>query len=243
MNKTQHEMPAWYPHYAKDWLTSDNVMSMGYFEKGVFIQLLSIAWVNDGLPNNEAKAKQMLGLCLEEWEACAWIVRELFYDDGTKLRNKRQEVERKKYTDKVDKLRIAGSLGGKKKRASKCLANAKQKLSYTEPEPEPDIPKGIKERWSIKKAIALSVPLNLDNEEFKKAWVDWLEHLQEKKKLPKEKSIQAQFKKLSAWGSSRSVIAINHSIAGNYQGIYEPSGSCQAKPAESINDQSYDGDI
>ena len=137
MSKTQHEMPAWYPHYAKDWLTSDNVMSMGYFEKGVFIQLLSIAWVNDGLPNNEAKAKQMLGLCLEEWEACAWIVRELFYDDGTKLRNKRQEVERKKYTDKVDKLRIAGSLGGKKKRASKCLANAKQKLSYTEPEPEP----------------------------------------------------------------------------------------------------------
>ena len=136
MNKSQHEMPLWYPHYAKDWMTSFNVMAMNYFEKGVYIDLLSMAWVNDGLPNDKAFVKQMLKLCLEEWEACAWIIDKCFYDDGTKYRNKRQEIERNKYLSKVVKLRKAGHLGGIKKASSKSKANAKQKLSYTETETE-----------------------------------------------------------------------------------------------------------
>ena len=132
MTKTQHEMPAWFKFYPKDWLTSYNVMSMSCLEKGVYIDLLAIAWVNDGIPNDQAKAKQMLKLPLQEWEKCAWILDKLFYDDGTKYRNKRQELERESYQEKVYKLRLAGSLGGKKspKKDDKksAQANAKQKL-------------------------------------------------------------------------------------------------------------------
>ena len=243
MNKTQHEMPPYYPHYAKDWLTSDNVLSMGYFEKGVFIQLLSIAWVNDGLPNDEAKAKQMLGLCLEEWEACAWIVHDLFYDDGTKLRNKRQEVERKKYHDKVAKLRIAGRLGGMKSRVSKCLANATASVKQPEPEPEPDIhiSKDIS-KWSFKKALEIPIPSNIDSPQFKAVWQEWIQHLKEKKKLPTRTAVIKQLDMLSTWGTDRGITALKHSMAGNYQGIYESNGAKQTvKP--SINDQEFGGDI
>jgi hypothetical protein len=61
------------------------------------------------------------------------------------------------------------------------------------------------------------------NNEFDKAWKDWLQHLKEKKKSPTPTAMQKQLAKCEAWGPARSIAAIENSIAGNYQGLYEPT--------------------
>ena len=66
-------------------------------------------------------------------------------------------------------------------------------------------------------------PDNLRSEAFKNIWGQWLEHLSQKKKPPTNRAIDLQLKKLSAMGEARAIAALENSICGNYQGIFESS--------------------
>ena len=77
--------------------------------------------------------------------------------------------------------------------------------------------------WTISKAKKIPLPNTLANsQKFVSLWHDWLKHLQEKKKLPKHTTVNFQLKKLEKIGLDRAIRALEHSIANNYQGIFEP---------------------
>lgn len=76
------------------------------------------------------------------------------------------------------------------------------------------------------------IPDALKTESFLKVWNDWLAHLKEKRKNPTSLAIKQQLCKLSMMGAARAIECIQHSIANNYQGLFEPNGS-SAKPQSS----------
>lgn len=87
------------------------------------------------------------------------------------------------------------------------------------------------------------IPLLLQSPEFIKAFTDWKTHLAEKKKPLKPGSMaeKQQLRKLEDMGVANAVNAIRHSIAGNYQGIFEPAGKPYAKgpaPRAEIDEES-----
>ena len=69
------------------------------------------------------------------------------------------------------------------------------------------------------------VPTELQTQAFEKAWQDWADYRKQAKlKAYTTIGAEKQLKALAAIGPDRAVVAINHSIANAYQGIYEPNG-------------------
>lgn len=69
--------------------------------------------------------------------------------------------------------------------------------------------------------INTPLPPLLDNPEFATAWADWRQHRREIGKPLKPTSEAKQLRKLESLGLPRAVAAIEHSIAGGWQGIFE----------------------
>ena len=65
-------------------------------------------------------------------------------------------------------------------------------------------------------------PGELDTEEFQAVWAIWVKHRKEIKKPLTPTQTKEQLKKFSEWGISRSVKAIEHTVANGWQGIREP---------------------
>jgi len=57
---------------------------------------------------------------------------------------------------------------------------------------------------------------------FVAAWADWVQHRHERKPAIKLTAARQQLAKCVELGEERAVAAIRHSIAGSYQGIFEP---------------------
>ena len=137
-------MPMWYKHYAKDWLTSEHVTCMTLEQKGMFITLLDYAWVNDGLPTDENMLARLCGCDDITFNNCWDIVKKRFELKKGRLKNKRQEVEKKAYNDKVSACAKAGKLSAlAKKKASQQKVNGRstpvqRTFNDTEGEAEPE---------------------------------------------------------------------------------------------------------
>lgn len=69
------------------------------------------------------------------------------------------------------------------------------------------------------------IPLLLSTDDFGLAWAAWLKHRKEKREpvRPGSQAEKMQLKKLEDWGPQRACAAIYHSIASDYQGIFEPT--------------------
>ncbi|MEZ5328035.1 MAG: helix-turn-helix domain-containing protein [Verrucomicrobiales bacterium] len=65
--------------------------------------------------------------------------------------------------------------------------------------------------------------LPFDSDQFREAWSEWRQHRSEIKKKLTPTSMKRQFKELSEMGEQRAIAAIEHSIKGGWQGIFEPS--------------------
>lgn len=86
-----------------------------------------------------------------------------------------------------------------------------------------------KEGEEIKEGKEITpLPPELDCEPFRKSWGDWCQHRKESGKKLTPLAIKKQLAKIKAMGAERGVEAIEHSIAQNYTGIYEPSVNKQA---------------
>jgi hypothetical protein len=68
----------------------------------------------------------------------------------------------------------------------------------------------------------VSLPEILNTKEFTAVWSQWIEHLLEKKCKTTPTAFQKQIEACAAMGVERAVVAINHSIGSNWQGIFEP---------------------
>lgn len=85
---------------------------------------------------------------------------------------------------------------------------------------------------------ASELPDPLKNPEFCKVWPLWVAHRARKKSTAlNRRSARLQLKKLAEWGMARAVAAIEHSVAGAYQGIFEPKTTPTQQPQVSKSEQ------
>ena len=74
-----------------------------------------------------------------------------------------------------------------------------------------------------------SVSLPFESDKFRTAWGLWCDHRKESKKPLKPIGVGQQLKKLEEMGESRAIAAIEHSVANQYSGIYEPAATPASK--------------
>lgn len=72
--------------------------------------------------------------------------------------------------------------------------------------------------------LAIPLPVELDNEPFRKAWEEYLQYRAERK-LPKYTNTGTAklYKKLSKWGMDTVLWSIDKTITSNWQGLFHPS--------------------
>jgi len=128
MNKS----PA-FQFYPKDFLSDINVVSMNMEERGIYITLLSICWIEDGIPIDSP--------LVSNWLKTGSPLKECFYEKDGKLRNRRLDKERKKQVDWAKKSAEGGKStqrkrwdGVEKLSRSERLKKARQKGTHTEDE-------------------------------------------------------------------------------------------------------------
>jgi hypothetical protein len=90
---------------------------------------------------------------------------------------------------------------------------------------------------------ALVVPERLNTPGFRAVWQEWIEHRKALKKPLSPQAVKRQLAALVALGLKRAMVAIEHSIARNWMGIYEPSGpAAQARPVPTAQAPSTEED-
>jgi len=75
------------------------------------------------------------------------------------------------------------------------------------------------------KIEVLEDTLPFDSADFATFWQNWNQHLIEKKKPLKPTARKQQLAKLKDMGEVRAIAALKHSMANNWQGIFEPNQS------------------
>jgi DNA-binding HxlR family transcriptional regulator len=75
-------------------------------------------------------------------------------------------------------------------------------------------------------------PESLNNEEFRRAWSEWVEFRREIKKKLTPSTVSKQLTELATWGSVKSIQAINNSIRNGWQGLFDP----EQKPGRATGD-------
>ena len=104
--------------YAKEFLSSSRVMAMTMTERGVYITLLSVQWMDGTIPADmKALANLLKGVSAQQlarmWPA---NLAGAFVKRGDRLVNQRLEEERKKQADRRAQARENGNLGGRPKK-------------------------------------------------------------------------------------------------------------------------------
>lgn len=83
----------------------------------------------------------------------------------------------------------------------------------------------------------LQLPADLQtNPELKTAWNAWIKHRSEIRKKLTPQTAQQQIEKIRQWGPDRAIAALRHSIAGGYQGIFEPNNNQKPKPVRPVDE-------
>ena len=127
----------YFPFYPKDWLTDDSVLSLSSEEKGYYIDLLCIDWLNGGFPIDEHFLKNFLKISSQRAKKFWKKVNEKFIEIEGKFTNKKLA----KLRESIDSIKLtrseAGKEGAKKrwqthgKRIANPIANEWQNDSYT----------------------------------------------------------------------------------------------------------------
>lgn len=73
-------------------------------------------------------------------------------------------------------------------------------------------------------------PKTLDTTKFRQAWAEYEEHRRQIRKKLTPLATKKLINKLETWGHDRSVLAIEHSIANGWTGIFEPGNGVMRGP-------------
>lgn len=231
--------------YPADWLGSSRTRAMCAFQRGIYIDLLAFQWREGRVPTDPLEVSLICGLSVEDADELrnmwgrildAFVVS----PDGRSMVNARLERERREALERYERAVASGRKGGQKAASSKPKGASSRPRSGSlkhSPSPSPSPgrdplpPKGGTD-WR-----ELVVGTTLDTPEARAAIERWLQHKAERKQGYKTTGLRGLIHRLASWGSARAVAAIDHSIAANYAGPYEPS---QAAPggAQRTNGQS-----
>jgi hypothetical protein len=105
---------------------------------------------------------------------------------------------------------------------SSCVADATHMISNAHLDVDVDVDVDVSVKAPKGAVVDAVIPSGLDTADFREAWAQWGEHLKQKKTKRTPLAAEMQLKKLVELGPHGAIAAIRHSIAGNYQGIYEP---------------------
>lgn len=110
--------------YPGDWMQSETVRAMTYEQRGVYLELLAMAWLEGSIPEDPERLRRMVGLSAARWAKVWPLISECWEPregDSGRLVNPRQEHERVTRREKAEEMRRRGAAGGKqsaKQRAS-----------------------------------------------------------------------------------------------------------------------------
>ena len=105
--------------YPKDWLSDELVRRMSHTEKGIYIDLLSVCWVEQSLPADTEHLAQIIGMTpqrfLKLWTHS--VLQQCFFVNGDgRLHHKRLDAERQKQENYRRRQSDNGSKGGRPKK-------------------------------------------------------------------------------------------------------------------------------
>ncbi len=80
--------------------------------------------------------------------------------------------------------------------------------------------RSIKEKKQ--REVEVIIPQQLDTAEFTETWMRWVKYRKETRNALTPSTIEAQFKKLAAYGLAGAILSIDQSIANGWRGLFEP---------------------
>jgi hypothetical protein len=223
--------------YVGDWMKAPEVRALSFAAKGLWIDMLCLMFesprrgylqTKTGQPVSLAQLARMTGGATDE---VAHLLQELD-DAGVFSKNEdstiycrrmvRDESVRAKCTE-------AGKRGGNPtlRKTPKTKRGLTPRVNPTlnpkanpplNPSPEDEV---VDESDSLQPKVE-DIPERLRTPEFRNAWKDWLSHRSEIHKALKPTAQRNALAKFDAWGASRAVAAIRHSIANGWEGCFEP---------------------
>ena len=66
------------------------------------------------------------------------------------------------------------------------------------------------------------IPAELDTQEFRKAWLEWIDYRRAKRKPVSAMGAAKQLDALRGWGEPKAIKALHNSIQNEWQGLFEP---------------------
>lgn len=238
----------WFKFWVNDWLSDEALRSCSYAARGLWADMLSLAHKCDRrgylqLREHPLTAQQIARMTGGSPAEVLPLLRELedsgvlsVLEDGTyySRRMVRDETKRQKCSQ-------AGSKGGGNPKLSGQPATPNGTYKGDPKGHNKGPPKGRSGIWSL---VSDLLPLEFkESAEFKKAWAEWEKYRRSKGKPISECAAKKQAKKIAKeFGSvQRAIAAIEHSIANDYQGLYEPSGPAGRNASQGSQQRGQDG--
>ena len=125
MPKKISKAPA-FQFYASDFLSDLNVQMMTMAQRGIYITLLAMEWIEGSLPSN---IQSLQILCRqhtnfeEDWDA----IKHCFYEDNGRIYNRRLESERNNMISYRERMSNNGKKGAKARWNGKAIAEPSNK--------------------------------------------------------------------------------------------------------------------
>ena len=247
---------AWFKFYPTDFTGDSHVQEMTTAGVGAYVLLICFHWQEGSLPVDEKRLARIAKMSLRNfravWPSIEPCLTEVDLDGCRRYIQKRVSAEHNSAVSQSETNSINGTKGadirwGKNgKRYSEAIASQIPDTRSQKPAKKtPPTPRKRGGR-SGRKGDLSKPPAELQTPEFLEAWEAWGQHLKDrgnKKRSPG--AVSGQLKKLDRMGEQRAIAALNHSIAGNYTGIFEDSNNSEAAGAKlsaQIQDILHGGD-
>ena len=178
-------------------------------------------------PDEDSRTKDYDGRRIEALEdGSGWRVL-----NGEKYRKKMNADERREYL----RLKKQESRNrGKTKNLRQQSVNKRQQLStvstHTDTDTEADTDTE-KDNKTPLPPFAEFIPESIDCAGLREAWTDYVQERGSGKKKVSECAAKIIMRKLERWGKQKAIVALENSIAGGWQGVFEPKEQSNGKSA------------
>ena len=125
MQKKINKAPA-FQFYASDFLSDLNVQIMSMSQRGIYITLLAVEWIEGSIPANTQTLHVLCGRHPnfdEDWK----VVKNCFYEENGRLYNNRLESERKNMISYRERMSSNGKKGANARWNGKAIAEPSNK--------------------------------------------------------------------------------------------------------------------
>ena len=124
LGKKENKSPA-FQFYARDFLADMKVQLMSMEQRGMYITLLSYAWIENGIPNDPNKIKILCNNPANFDEVIADVL-DCFKEKDGRLYNARMESVRSEQLERREKASMAGKKGADARWNGKAIATPLQ---------------------------------------------------------------------------------------------------------------------